>query len=155
MDFEGIVTMGRILRFDHIGITVENIEVVANFFVSLGLRIEARADGLEGEFLETVSGVPDSRTNILMLKAENTDVGIELSSFEKPAHGPGQPQAMANELGLRSLAFEVDDIEATVVELAAQGYGLIGGIGEYESTWKMAYVRGPEGLIVALAQQLS
>lgn len=147
--------MGRIKRFDHVGVTVANIDEATKFFVGLGLRIDGRADGLEGDFLETVSGVADSRTNIVMLKAPDSDVGIELSSFVRPEHGPGQPHAMANELGLRSLAFEVDDLEATVAEQAAQGYGLIGGIGEYEGVWKMAYIRGPEGLIVALAQRLS
>ncbi|UYQ78993.1 VOC family protein [Glutamicibacter sp. JL.03c] len=146
--------MGRISRFDHIGITVANLDEVTRFFVALGLSVDGRADGLEGEFLETVCGIPDSRTNIVMLKAPDSDVGIELSSFEKPAHGPGQPEAMANELGLRSLAFEVDDLRAAVADLESQGYGLIGGIGEHEEVWAMAYVRGPEGLIVALAQRL-
>lgn len=146
--------MARVIRFDHIGITVANLELVAEFFVSLGLRIEGRVAGIEGEFLETVSGVEDSRTNIVMLKAPGSEVGIELSSFEKPAHGPGQPEAMANELGLRSIAFEVDDLARIVDELRTSGYRLIGGIGEYEGVWKMAYVRGPEGLIVALAQRL-
>ncbi|WP_345474437.1 VOC family protein [Glutamicibacter ectropisis] len=146
--------MGRIKRFDHIGITVANLEEATSFFEALGLYVEGRADGIEGEFLETVCGIPESRTNIVMLKAEGSDVGIELSSFEKPEHGPGQPEAMANELGLRSLAFEVDDLRATVDELGEKGYGLIGGIGEYEGVWAMAYVRGPEGLIVALAQRL-
>ncbi|WP_334121531.1 VOC family protein [Glutamicibacter sp.] len=146
--------MGRIKRFDHIGITVAHLEEVTRFFEALGLYVEGRADGIEGEFLETVCGIPESRTNIVMLKAEGSDVGIELSSFEKPEHGPGQPAAMANELGLRSLAFEVDDLRATVDELGEKGYGLIGGIGEYEGVWAMAYVRGPEGLIVALAQRL-
>lgn len=146
--------MGRIKRFDHIGITVAHLEEVTRFFEALGLYVEGRSDGIEGEFLETVCGIPESRTNIVMLKAEGSDVGIELSSFEKPEHGPGQPEAMANELGLRSLAFEVDDLRATVDELEAEGYGLIGGIGEYDGVWAMAYVRGPEGLIVALAQRL-
>ncbi|WP_347040189.1 VOC family protein [Glutamicibacter halophytocola] len=146
--------MGSIKRFDHIGITVANLEEVTNFFVELGLKIDGRVDGIEGDFLETVSGVPDSRTSIVMLKAPGSEVGIELSGFEKPDHGPGQPQAMANELGLRSLAFEIDDLRATVAKLEYQGYGLIGGIGEYEGLWAMAYVRGPEGLIIALAQRL-
>lgn len=145
--------MGRIKRFDHIGVTVANLDEATRFFVALGLHVDGQADGLEGEFLETVCGIPDSRTNIVMLKAPDSDVGIELSSFERPVHGSGQPEAMANELGLRSLAFEVDDLRAAVAELESQGYGLIGGIGEYEEVWAMAYIRGPEGLIVALAQR--
>lgn len=146
--------MPRIIRFDHIGITVADLELVTGFFISLGLHVEGRADGMEGEFLEIVCGVKDSRTNIVMLKSADSSVGIELSSFEKPAHEPGNPHAMANELGMRSIAFEVDDLEGMLADLQAQGYGLIGGVGEYAGAWKMAYVRGPEGLTVALAQRL-
>lgn len=146
--------MPRIIRFDHIGVTVSDLDLVTEFFTSLGLEIEGRANGLEGEFLETVCAVPDSRTNIVMLKAPGTDVGIELSSFEKPGHLPGNPKVMANELGLRSIAFEVDDLDAILNQLAADGYGLVGGVGQYQGAWKMAYVRGPEGIIVALAQRL-
>lgn len=147
-------TMPRIIRFDHIGITVADLDLVTGFFIGLGLHVEGRVDGMEGEFLETVCGVKDSRTNIVMLKSADSSVGIELSSFEKPAHEPGNPHAMANELGLRSIAFEVDDLEGMLADLQAQGYGLIGGVSEYEGVWKMAYVRGPEGLTVALAQRL-
>ncbi|MGO2938420.1 MAG: VOC family protein [Glutamicibacter arilaitensis] len=146
--------MPRIIRFDHIGVTVSDLDLVTEFFTSLGLEIEGRANGLEGEFLETVCAVPDSRTNIVMLKAPGTDAGIELSSFEKPGHLPGNPKAMANELGLRSIAFEVDDLDAILNQLAADGYGLVGGVGQYQGAWNMAYVRGPEGIIVALAQRL-
>lgn len=118
--------MPRIIRFDHIGVTVSDLDLVTEFFTSLGLEIEGRANGLEGEFLETVCAVPDSRTNIVMLKAPGTDVGIELSSFEKPGHLPGNPKVMANELGLRSIAFEVDDLDAILNQLAADGYGMVG-----------------------------
>jgi len=79
---------------------------------------------------------------------------VELSSFVRPDHDPGSPTAMANELGLRSVAFEVDDLRAEVDRLASDGYGLVGGIGQYESIWLMAYVRGPDGIIVALAERL-
>ena len=79
---------------------------------------------------------------------------MELSSFIRPDHDPGSPNATANELGLRSIAFEVDDLRAAVDRLAAGGYGLIGGFGQYENTWLMAYVRGPEGIIVAFAERL-
>ena len=65
-----------------------------------------------------------------------------------------RPAAMANELGLRNIAFEVDDLQAAVDKLAADGYGLIGGIGDYENIWRMAYVRGPEGIIVSLAERV-
>jgi catechol 2,3-dioxygenase-like lactoylglutathione lyase family enzyme len=89
-----------------------------------------------------------------MLRLPNGGTRLELSSFVRPDHEPGSPAAMANELGLRNVAFEVDDLQAAVDRLAADGYGLVGGIGEYEHIWRMAYVRGPEGIIVSLAERI-
>jgi catechol 2,3-dioxygenase-like lactoylglutathione lyase family enzyme len=83
-----------------------------------------------------------------------TVADLELSSFDRPEHQPGSPAAMSTELGLRNVAFEVDDLQAAVDQLAADGYGLVGGIGQYEHVWRMAYVRGPEGIIVALAERI-
>jgi catechol 2,3-dioxygenase-like lactoylglutathione lyase family enzyme len=146
--------MSHVRRFDHVGITVADLDRATEFFVSLGLEVEGRTF-VEGEFLETVSGIPDSRTEIVMLRPPDEGTGVELASFVRPAHLPGSPAAPANELGLRSVALEVDDLHAAVDRVAADGYGLVGGIGEYEGGWRMAYVRGPEGIIVALAQRLS
>jgi catechol 2,3-dioxygenase-like lactoylglutathione lyase family enzyme len=101
-----------------------------------------------------VSGIPDSRTEIVMLRPPDGGTGLELSSFVRPDHKPGSSDAMANELGLRNVAFEVDDLQAAVDRLAADGYGLVGGIGQYEQIWRMAYVRGPEGIIVSLAERI-
>ena len=145
--------MTGVTRFDHIGITVADLDLVTEFFVGLGLEVEGRTV-VEGAFLDTVCGIPDSRTEIVMLHAPGGGTGVELSSFLRPGPVPGTPDAMANELGLRSVAFQVDDLRAMVARLAADGYGLVGGIGEYEGIWRMAYVRGPEGIIVALAERL-
>ena len=109
---------------------------------------------VEGEFLDTVIGIPDSRTEIVMLRPPDGGTCLELSSFVRPAARPGLPGAMANELGLRNVAFEVDDLPVVVDRLAAEGYGLVGGIGEWENSWRMAYVRGPEGIIVSLAERI-
>ncbi|MEO6700360.1 MAG: VOC family protein [Jatrophihabitantaceae bacterium] len=141
------------LRFDHIGITVADLDSVAAFFLRLGLEVEGRTF-IEGEFLDTVIGIPNSRTEIVMLRAPDGGTGIELSSFVRPDHQPGSPAAMATELGLRSVALKVDDLTGLVEQLAADGFGLVGGIGQYEQAWQMAYVRGPEGIIVALAQRV-
>lgn len=146
--------MSRIIRFDHVGVTVEDLEKAAAFFVGLGLEIEGRTF-VEGEFIDTVIAIPDSRTEILMLRMPDGGTAVELSSFVRPDPRQVSPDAMANELGLRSLSFEVDDLQAQVDRLATEGYGLVGGIGEYEGVWRMAYVRGPEGIIVALAERLS
>ena len=115
------------------------------FFVALGLEVEGRTF-VEGEFLDTVCGIPDSRTEIVMLKPPDDGTRLELSSFVRPDSVPGSPAAMANELGLRNVAFEVNDLQAAVDWAATEGYGLVGGIGEYEGAWRMAYVRGPEGI---------
>ena len=145
--------MARMIRFDHVGVTVRDLDTVTAFFVALGLEVEGRAF-VEGDFIDTVTGIPDSRSEIVMLKTPGADTAVELSSFVRPDAIPGSPDAMANQLGLRSLAFQVDDLQAEVDRLATDGYGLVGGIGEYEGVWKMAYVRGPEGIIVALAERL-
>jgi catechol 2,3-dioxygenase-like lactoylglutathione lyase family enzyme len=145
--------MGELRAFDHVGITVPDLDAAADFFVRLGLEIEGRAF-VEGEFIDTVCGIPGSRTEIVMLRPPGGGTAVELSSFVRPAHDPGSPTNMANELGLRSVAFEVDDLKATVDRLAADGYGLVGGVGRYEDAWLMAYVRGPAGIIVALAERL-
>ncbi|HTD50480.1 MAG TPA: VOC family protein [Acidimicrobiia bacterium] len=145
--------MGQLRTFDHVGITVADLDAATAFFVGLGLEVEGRTF-VEGEFIDTVCGIPHSRTEIVMLRPPGGGTAVELSSFLRPDHDPGSPTAMANELGLRSVAFEVDDLHAEVDRLAADGYGLVGGVGEYENTWLMAYVRGPEGMIVALAERL-
>ena len=145
--------MSRIRRFDHVGITVADLDAVSAFFVQLGLEVEGRTF-LEGDFLDTVIGIPDARTEIVLLRAPDGGAGLELARFIRPDHAPGSPAAMATELGLRSVAFEVDDLQAIVDRLAADGYGLVGGIGEYEHTWRMASVRGPEGIIVSLAERI-
>ena len=145
--------MARMTRFDHVGITVEDLDLVTAFFVGMGMEVEG-STSVEGEFLDTVCGIPGSRTEIVMLRPPGGGTGVELSHFVRPAHVPGSPGAMANELGLRSVGLEVDDLQAVVEDLATEGYGLVGGVGEYEDVWRMAYARGPEGIVVALAERI-
>jgi len=145
--------MSPIRRFDHVGITVRDLDTVTAFFVGLGFEIEGRTV-LEGEFLDTVIGIPDSRTEVVVLRPPDGGTGLELSSFIRPDHEPGSPDPMPNELGLRNVTFEVDDLQAILDRLAADGYLLVGGVGEYEGIWRMASVRGPEGFIVNLAQRV-
>jgi catechol 2,3-dioxygenase-like lactoylglutathione lyase family enzyme len=145
--------MSQIRRFDHVGITVADLDTATAFFVGLGLEVEGRML-MEGEFVDTVIGIPGSRSQIVMLRPPDGGAGLELSSFLQPDHEPGSPTAMSTQLGLRNVAFEVDDLQATVDRLAVDGYGLVGGIGQYENIWRMAYVRGPEGIIVALAERI-
>lgn len=139
-------------RFDHVGITVADLDAATAFFVGLGLEIEGRAF-VEGEFVDTVIGIRDSRSEIVTLRLPGGETKLELSSFLSPDHLPGSPTAPANELGLRNVCFEVNDLQAAVDWAATEGYRLVGGIGEYEGVWRMAYVRGPEGIIVSLAER--
>src|SRR3982751_6176 len=145
--------MSQVRLFALIGMCGAALDTVTAFFVGLGLEVEGRTF-VEGEFLDTVIGIPDSRTEIVMLRPPDGAARLELSSFVRPDHEPGSPAAMATELGLRNVAFEVDDLQAAIEGLAADGYGLVGGMGDYEHMWRMAYVRGPEGIIVSLAERI-
>jgi catechol 2,3-dioxygenase-like lactoylglutathione lyase family enzyme len=144
--------MSPIRQFDHVGITVEDLDAVTSFFVGLGFEMEGRTF-LEGEFLDTVIGIPDARAELVMLRPPGGGTGLELATFVRPDHEPGSPEAMANELGLRSVAFEVDDLEGMLERIASDGYDQVGGVGHYEGAWSMVSVRGPEGIIVSLAQR--
>jgi catechol 2,3-dioxygenase-like lactoylglutathione lyase family enzyme len=145
--------MSLIKQLDHVGITVADLDSVTAFFEDLGLEIEGRTF-VEGEFIDTVIGIPDSRSEIVMLRPPGGGTGVELARFVRPDHEPGSPHAMATELGLRSVCYEVDGLRAMVDTLAANGFGLVGGIGEYENTWLMAHVRGPEGIVVSLTERI-
>ena len=141
------------IRFDHVGITVGDLDTVTDFFIGLGLEIEGRTV-LEGEFLDTVTGIPHSRTEIVVLRPPGGGTGLELSRFIRPEHVPGSPDPLPQELGLRNVTFEVDGLQAILDRLAADGYRLLGGVGRYEGSWRMASVRGPEGFIVNLAERI-
>jgi len=145
--------MPGITHFDHVGITVSDLDTAAAFFISLGFEVKGRM-AMQGEFVDTVIGIPDSRSEIVTLRPPDGGTALELSSFTYPEHEPGSPNAMSNELGLRNVSFEVDDLDAILERLAADGYHLIGGVGQYEDVWRMCYVRGPDGIIVALAQRI-
>jgi len=148
--------MGHMKRFDHVGITVNDLEAVVTFFEALGLEVSGR-QFVEGEFIDTVCGIPGSKTEVVGLNLPGADAGtcwLEVARFITPDHVPGLIDPPANQLGIRNVCYEVDDIEATVEAAAALGYGLVGGIGEYEGVWKQAYIRGPEGFVVSVAQKV-
>ena len=145
--------MTHLLSFDHIGVTVADIDRATEFFVGLGLEIEGRTF-VEGEFIDTVCGIPGARCEVVMLRPPGGGTALELARFVRPDHTPGSPEAMANELGLRNVCFEVDDLDAILEQVAADGYGLVGGVGVYEDAVRMAYVRGPEGIVVSLTDRI-
>ncbi|NGN93748.1 VOC family protein [Nocardioides sp. KC13] len=145
--------MTQLLRFDHIGVTVADIDRATEFFVGLGLEVEGRTF-VEGEFLDTVCAIPGARCEVVMLRPPGGGTALELARFVRPDHVPGSPEAMANELGLRNVCFEVDDLDAVLERVAADGYGLVGGVGVYEGVVRMAYVRGPEGIVISLSDRI-
>ena len=145
--------MSPIRRFDHVGVTVRDLDTVTDFFVELGFEIEGRTV-LAGEFLDTVVGIPDGRTEMVVLRLPGGGTGLELSRFLHPDDAPGPTDPMPTEPGLRNVTFEVDDLAAVLDRLAAGGHQLVGGVGQHENSWRMASVRGPEGVIVNLAEQI-
>ena len=145
--------MGQVQRFDHVGITVADLEGAVAFFEALGLEA-SESQFVEGEFIDTVCGIPGSRTEIVGLNVPGGGTWLEVARFVTPGHLPGLTDPPANQLGIRNVCFEVDDIEATVAAAADLGYGLVGGIGEYEGIWRMAYVRGPEGIVVSVSERI-
>ena len=144
--------MTTITSFDHVGVTVADLDAATAFFVGLGLEVEGRTS-VEGEFIDTVCGVPGSRTEIVMLRPPGGGTALELATFVRPEMQHGSPDRIT-EVGLRNVCFVVEDLRGVVDALAADGYGLVGGIGEHEGTWLMAYVRGPEGIVVSLTERI-
>lgn len=145
--------MAQARRFDHVGITVADMDRAEAFFGVIGFEAEGSAQ-MEGEFVDTVTGLAGSRSEIRVLRLPGAETTLELSAFETPAFEPGPEAPRPTLTGLRNLCFEVDGLPGLVEEYARRGYGLVGGIGEWQGAWRMAYVRGPEGIILALAERL-
>jgi len=145
--------MPHIKRFDHIGVTVADLDAATEFFVSLGLEVEGTGE-VKGEFVETVCGIPGAHCRIVMLRPPDGGARLELSSFVSPENRPGTPTAMANEVGLRNVSFEVGNLDAALAAVAKAGYELVAGVGQHEHSVRMAYVRGPEGIVVSLFEQI-
>ena len=145
--------MSQIKQLDHIGVTVADLDLVTAFFVDLGLEIEGRTF-VEGEFIDKVIGIPDSKSEIVMVRPPGGGCGVELARFVRPDHTPGSPDAPPTQLGVRSICFEVEDLKAIIERVGVNGYHPIGEVGDYENTWSMAHVRGPEGIVVALTERI-
>jgi catechol 2,3-dioxygenase-like lactoylglutathione lyase family enzyme len=146
--------MSYVRRFDHVGIIVANLEEATAFFTGLGLDVEDRTF-MEGEFLDTVIGIPHSRCEIVMLRAPEASTGLALSSFLPLTPEPGSSTALPTNLGIRTVAFEVTDLDGAIDRVASYGYRLIGGIGHDTHTRRTAYIRGPEGILVSLTERTS
>jgi catechol 2,3-dioxygenase-like lactoylglutathione lyase family enzyme len=143
-----------ILRMDHVGVVVDDLEAATAFFLELGLELEGEA-AVEGRWVDRVVGLDDVRVDIAMVRTPDGHGRLELTKFHTPPATTTEPNAPANTLGLRSIMFAVDDIEDVVARLRAHGAELIGEVAQYEDSYRLCYVRGPDGIIVALAEQLN
>lgn len=140
-------------RMDNVLIVVDDLEAMKAFFIELGLRLEGQST-VEGPLVGKLIGLDNVRATLAMLRTPDGQ-GIELDKFHTPdAIRFGPVAAPVNTLGLRRIMFAVDDIDAVVTRILAHGAELIGEM-QYESAYRLAYIRGPEGIIVALAEQLA
>jgi catechol 2,3-dioxygenase-like lactoylglutathione lyase family enzyme len=142
-------------RMDNVGIVVDDLAAAIEFFVELGLELEGEAP-VEGRWVDRVVGLDDVRVDIAMMRTPDGHGRIELTKFRAPVAVRAEPgNAPANTLGIRRIMFAVHDIEDVLARLRAHGAELIGEVGQYEDSYRLCYLRGPAGIIVALAEQIS
>lgn len=142
-----------VVRMDNVGIVVEDLDRVVAFFVELGLELEGRAD-IEGPWAGQVTGLRDQHVEIAMLRTPDGHSRIELSRFIRPAVVADHRTAPVNALGYLRAMFAVDDLADTLTRLRPLGAELVGDVVRYEDVYELCYVRGPEGILLGLAQQL-
>ena len=144
-----------IKRMDHVSVVVDDLEAAKAFFAELGMELEGEAP-IEGRSVDRVNALDGVRVDIAMMRIPDGPGRLELTKFHTPTAVSAEPaNAPGNTLGLRSIMFAVDDIDATVAGLRAHGAELVGEVAQYQDSYRLCYVRGPAGIIVALAEQLS
>ncbi len=143
-----------ILRMDNVGIVVDDLQAAIAFFVELGLELEGEAT-VEGRWVDRTVALDGVRSDIAMLRTPDGHGRLELSKFHTPPARNIDPNAPVNTLGYRRVMFAVDHIEEVLARLQAHGAELVGEVVQYEDKYRLCYVRGPEGIMIALAEQLS
>ena len=143
-----------IKRMDNVGIVVEDLDVTIEFFRELGLELEGRAT-IEGEWAGRVTGLGDQHVEIAMMVTPDGHSRLELSRFLRPAVVADHRTAPVNALGYLRVMFAVDDLDDTLERLRPRGAQVVGEVVQYGDTYRLCYIRGPEGLLIGLAQQLS
>jgi catechol 2,3-dioxygenase-like lactoylglutathione lyase family enzyme len=144
-----------IQRMDNVLIVVDDLDDVISFFSELGMELEGRGP-VEGPWVDAVIGIEGSRQEIAMLRIPDAEGRIELAKFHTPIAIRAEPRdTPANTLGIRRIMFAVDDIDDVVERLRTQGAEVVGELAQYEDIYRLCYVRGPEGIVVGLAEQLS
>ncbi|MBX3045919.1 MAG: VOC family protein [Anaerolineales bacterium] len=148
------MTKSKLLKMDNMGIVVESLDDAITFFTEIGLTLEGRAV-IEGEWAGRVTGLGDQTVEIAMLVTPDGHSRLELSRFIAPAPVADHRTAPVNALGYLRVMFAVDDLDELLSRLTAQGAALVGEVVQYEDSYRLCYVRGPEGVLVGLAQALA
>jgi catechol 2,3-dioxygenase-like lactoylglutathione lyase family enzyme len=144
-----------IQRLDHVSVVVDDLQAAIAFFVELGMELEGEAP-IEGRSVDRLNALDGVRVDIAMMRTPDGHGRLELTKFHAPTAVSAEPEnAPPNTLGLRSVMFTVDDIDSAVAGLRAHGAELVGEVAQYQDSYRLCYVRGPAGIIVALAEQLS
>jgi catechol 2,3-dioxygenase-like lactoylglutathione lyase family enzyme len=139
---------------DNVGIVVDNLEATIEFFRELGLELEGRTM-VEGEWAGRVTGLGDQRVEIAMMRTPDGHSRLELSRFLVPPVVADHRNAPVNALGYLRVMFAVDDIDETLAQLSKRGAQLVGEVVRYEDVYRLCYIRGPEGLLIGIAEELS
>ena len=148
------VERGTVRRMEHVGIVVDDLAAATAFFVALGFERQGEGQ-VEGGWVDRVVGLEGIRVEYAMLESPEGRGGLELVKFHSPSvRGGGDGPAPANTLGIRHVAFAVDDIDAAVATVRARGGELVGEVENYKDIYRLCYVRGPEGIIVELAEKI-
>jgi len=143
-----------IKRMDHVSVVVDDLEAAKAFFAELGMELEGEAP-IEGPSVDRVNALEGVRVDIAMMRTPDGHGRLELTKFHTPTAVNAEPEnALGNTLGIRSIMFAVDDIEAAIAGLRTHGAELIGEVVQYEDSYRLCYIRGPAGIIVALAEEL-
>lgn len=140
-------------RMDNVGIVVEDIDAAIDFFTELGLNLEGRVP-IAGEWADDVTGLHDMRVEIAMMSTPDGHSRLELSRFLAPAVVADHRNAPVNALGYLRVMFTVEDIDDTLARLAKLGAEVVGKVARYQNSYRLCYIRGPEGILIGLAQEL-
>ncbi|MFI7062696.1 VOC family protein [Kribbella sp. NPDC050124] len=143
-----------IKRMDHVGVIVDDLAAAIAFFLELGMELVGEG-AIEGSWLDDVVGLDEVRCEVAFLRTPGGHGQLELTKFNNPVATTAEPSAPANALGLRRIMFTVDDIEEVVARLRPHGAELVGQIAEYENTYRLCYLRGPENIIISLSEELT
>ena len=143
-----------LLRMDNVAIVVDDLQGAIAFFVELGLELEAETT-VEGPWVDRIVGLEGVRSDIAMMRTPDGHSRLELTKFQAPPSASAGQNPPVNTLGMGRIMFAVDDIDGVVARLQARGAELVGEVVQYEDAYRLCYIRGPEGIVLALAQPLS